>query len=226
MLKIFSTFVTLLLLTASLTSQERFTNRTQQTPSLAAPDQGLDVAATLKQHKSKGKLVLKYDRFKDYTVVACKPFDLLTTGEKMAVAFASGLGRGPYGRGPAITFPSRFELSAAFGFKGTKLNDDPKFALIFITGSADWRFLKDHSLYALVDGERFELGEGKHDGDVHYGGVTEELIFELTRSQFEVLATGRSVEIQLGGFERKLKSGNIERLSILLSLVPQAKTSS
>jgi hypothetical protein len=49
------------------------------------------------------------------------------------------------------------------------------------------------------------------------------MIFDLTRDQVEKLANGKSVEIQLGGFERKLKSGNLERLKILLSLVPKAK---
>jgi len=192
----------------------------QQNPTTPAGDSGVDIAASLKQLKNREKLVLKYDKFKDYTVVACKPFDLLTTGEHMAVGLAQGMGRGPYGRGPAVTFPSRFELSAAFGFKGAKLNDEPKFGLIFISGGADWRFLKDHKLYALVDGERLELGEGQHDGNVYLGGVSEEMIFDLTREQFEKLANGKSVEIQLGGFERKLKSGNLERLKILLSLAP------
>lgn len=195
----------------------------QQQPTTPAGDSGVDVAASLKQLKNRDKLVLKYDKFKDYTVVACKPFDLLTTGEHMAVGLAQGMGSGPSGRGPAVTFPSRFELSGAFGFKGVKLNDDPKFGLIFITGGADWRFLKDHRLYALVDGERLELGEGQHDGNVYLGGVSEEMIFDLTRDQIEKLANGKSVEIQLGGFERKLKSGNLERLKILLSLVPKAK---
>jgi hypothetical protein len=180
----------------------------------------LDVSQKLKETKGRDKIILKYDRFKDYTVVACKPFDLLTTGEHMAVGLAQGMGGGPYGRGPAITYPSQFQLSAAFGFKGTSLSGEPKFGLIFISGGSDWRFLKDHTLYALVDGERLELGEGSHDGNVYLGGVSEEMIFNLTRDQFEKLANAKSVEIQLGGFERKLKSGNLERLKILLSLVP------
>jgi hypothetical protein len=105
----------------------------QQQPTTPAGDSGVDIAASLKELKNRDKLVLRSDKFKDYTVVASKPFDLFTTGEHMAVGLAQGMGRGPNGRGPAVTFPARFELSAAFAFKGVKLNDDLKFGLIFIT---------------------------------------------------------------------------------------------
>jgi hypothetical protein len=71
----------------------------------------VDVEAKLKETKGRDKIVSKYDRFKDYTVVACKPFDFLTTGEHMAVGFAHGM-RGPSGRGPSIirAFGRQFRL--------------------------------------------------------------------------------------------------------------------
>jgi len=192
-----------------------------QQPSVADP--GIDVAAQLKQLKNHDKFVRSYDKFKDYTVVAVKPMNLLSAMESGAASFARTLGNGPYHTGPTINVPTQLALTAAFGFKGTRLNEQPHFGFIFITDSADWRFLKDHKLYALIDGERLELGEGQHDGDVYLGGVKEEMIFELTREQLEKFANGKSVEIQLGGFPRKLKSEQIEKLKTLLSLAPKSR---
>ncbi len=184
-------------------------------------DPGIDVATQLKQSKHHDKFILKYDKFKDYTVVAVKPMSLLSAMESGAASFARSLGNGPYHTGPTINAPTQFAVTAAFGFKGTRLNEEPKFGFVFITDSGGWLFLKDHKLYALIDGERLELGEGQHDGDVYLGGVSEQMIFDLTREQFEKFANGKSVEIQLGGFPRKLKTEQIEKLKTLLSLAPK-----
>lgn len=40
----------------------------QQQPTTPAGDSGVDIVASLKQLKNRDKLVLKYDKFKDYTV--------------------------------------------------------------------------------------------------------------------------------------------------------------
>jgi hypothetical protein len=119
-------------------------------------------------------------------------------------------------------FPTQFELVVGFGFTGTVLlpgAKEPQFSLVFLSQSGEWHFLKNHALNALVDGERLALGDGQRDGNADVGGgVSEHLAFNLTQEQFEKIANGRSVEIQLGGFERKFKAEHIQMFKDLFSL--------
>jgi hypothetical protein len=121
-------------------------------------------------------------------------------------------------------FPTQFELVVGFGFAGTMLlktphAKEPQFFLTLISSSREWRFLKNHALNALIDGERLALGEGQHDGKVDRGdAVSEYIAFNLTKEQFEKIANGKSVEIQLGDFERKLKPDHIQIYKDFLSI--------
>lgn len=121
-----------------------------------------------------------------------------------------------------INFPTQFELVVSVGFTGTVLLPgikEPQFSMSLISHTAEWRFQKNHALFALVDGERLALGDGQNDGNVGLGdGVSEHLVFNLTQEQFAKVANGKSVEIQLGGFERKLKPEHIQKFKDLVSL--------
>lgn len=196
-----------------------FTIHAQESKQSPTPAQGIDVQAKLQTIKDRKKFVATYDKFKDYTSVLCKPVDLLGRGEKMAVAFARGMGQGPYHTGPEPDLPpSMFVLTVGFGFNGKLLNEPPRYALAFGSDSNNWHFLKDHVLYALIDEERLNLGEGQHEGNIYLGGVSEQMVFNLSREQIEKFANGKSVEIQLGGFPRKLKPEALNRFRSLLTL--------
>jgi len=176
-----------------------------------------DVEAKFKSLKHRGNYVFKYDRFKNITRVTSKPHTLLTRGEQFAAGFARAQSRPP--DSPAAHFPTTFSMVVGFGFDGKTLSGNPQFGLYFLSDSADWLFLHDHKLYAIIDDERLELGESTRESNVYLGCVSEALSFNLTREQFEKFANGKKVEIQVGGFERTLKPERIQEFHDLLTLL-------
>ena len=91
----------------------------------------IDIAVKVKALKHHDRFIFKYDKFKDYSVVACKPINLLPRGARMAAAFARALENSPNHTGPTTNFPTMFTVSAGFGFKTDRLRDEPKFGLVF-----------------------------------------------------------------------------------------------
>lgn len=189
------------------------------------PAPGVNVEAGYKALKNRKNYIFNYDRFKDRTAIGSKPHDLLTTGEHMATAFLTGLNSGQVAGGQEpVGFPSVFVIGEGFTYEGKMLCSEPTFAIYFSADSGSWEFLKDHHLYAIIDGERLDLGDGTHDGDIHYTGVSEQLAFVLTREQFAKFANGKSVEIKLGTIERKLKPERVGEFADLLSLATLPNT--
>lgn len=86
---------------------------------------------------------------------------------------------------------------------GTKA-ENVQYFLIFRSGGREWRWLNNHGLIFLVDGERINLGPGAHDGDVHSSryrvGVTETVVYRIDRQDLEKLVSP-SVEMKLGQTE-------------------------
>ncbi len=89
--------------------------------------------------------------------------------------------------------------------------------LTFYSSSEGWRFLKFHRLDVLADGERVDVPEVLHRGDVVSGGVTEYMTVDLPVSSFIKIANAESVEMRLGGVELQLNSNHLEALRDLLS---------
>ncbi len=163
-----------------------------------------DLESKIKTFRNNKRFSVKYDKFKDRTIVDVGPF---VVGGNMRY-FASG---------------SQMYMTARFLTPGPTVNGNVKsFALWFRATGKNWQFLKSRELYAIADGERFEFGEGRYDGDVSGSsrgiGVSETLGFIIPVDAFEKLGKAQNAELRIGDFEMKLKEEHKEAFRDLLAL--------
>lgn len=164
------------------------------------PDSTETLKATVKKFRNGKRFRVNYDKFRDRTWVS--------------VWFATGSKQGGL-------------LAGEVGFKGQSPKDAQThtYYFVFEAYGRNWRHLEEENqkLFAIVDGERFEL-EGEHDGNISTGSYThrvsvrEEIAFKLDVGTFRKLATGKSVELKIGGNEFRLKDEHQEAFRDLLSL--------
>lgn len=121
------------------------------------------------------------------------------------------------------------DLAASFSFKGKGAGKDIEhFYLIFTYVGSDWRYLKDSSLYCLIDGERVDLGSARareSEVDVGYSTVQvkEWLLFTVNYQTLHRISQAKSVEIRLGDTEFHLDQYLRESLKELLGKVQVVK---
>lgn len=135
------------------------------------------------------------------------------------LAFPSFAQTARYDKFKDITFISADEarighvrMEAKALHPGEKLvkSGDLQCYLVFRSSSRSWLFLRSRDLIFLADGERIALGAGSHDGDVSSArynsvGVTERMIYTITRADLEKLVAAKSLEMKLGYLEAKLE---------------------
>ncbi len=129
-------------------------------------------------------LDIKYDEFKDYTVVKTLKMD------------ASPL------------FKS---VEFIYIFLG-KINTVGGYSVVFCSESSDWEYLESHDFDCIVDGERISIGEGKHDGTVGRGYILEFLNYELSRDFLEKLSNSTNAKCRISF--RKFDFGDSARTAI------------
>jgi hypothetical protein len=126
-----------------------------------------------------------YDRFKDHTLLDLNLDDDTKRQEpplSMSLFyFSKGVTRGPMKSGETIHF-------------------------MLATHGKEWRYLTYRRLILLVDGERMDLDEPTHSGDVVSGGVREIMQAHLSRQQLLQLANARRVEVELGSTQFDLSA--------------------
>lgn len=152
--------------------------------------------AKVKKFRNSKRFVIKHDKFKDVTVVRAW--------------FLTGTGRGWFAGG--------------FTFSGER--PDAQYFFLLETSSRRWRHLDpdDQILYALLDGERLNLGTGDHDGTISIGAITrnvsvnEQIVFPLSADTFRKMANSKSAELKIGSMEFRLKDEHQEAFRDLLSL--------
>lgn len=111
------------------------------------------------------------------------------------------------------------QMLTLFTFPGAKLSRDVNvFAVAFSASGQSWRFLRSHELRMIVDGKRYDLGPGDHDGKIIRTGVYESVTFMFDRKTFEAVATATAVELQLGRYEGFIDADNLAKLKALLAL--------
>jgi hypothetical protein len=132
---------------------------------------------------------VKYDKFKDYTVLTSQPNRI-----------------------------GYLQLTVKAMHQGEK-PADLKYYLLFRSSSRTWQFLRGRGLIFLADGERIDLGEGSHDGNVsrHSSGVVELMMYPLTRTELEKLANASSLEMKLGYVEKKLDGDDRKGMKEMLA---------
>ena len=171
--------------------------------SVGEPDATTRPPMTVKRDPStfrnKSRFSTEYDKFKDQTHVRVGPFFVGGTKSYVWSGF-------------------QLEMSVHFFCKGHMTSQPRVFYLAFWSSSKDWTFLRSRDLYALVDGERLELGEGDHDSDVELGGVSERLIYRLSPDVFSKLGAAQHVELKIGNVELTLKDEHLEAFRDFYSL--------
>ncbi len=163
-----------------------------------------DLESKIKTFRNNKRFSVKYDKFKDRSFVDVGPF---VVGGNMRYVVSG----------------SQLYMTARFIYAGQTIKAPVEnFALWFRATGKDWEFLKARDLYAIADGERFDFGEGRYDGDVSASrrsvGVSETLGFIIPAAAFEKLGKAQNVELRIGDFEMKLKDEHKEAFRDLLSL--------
>lgn len=157
-----------------------------------------DLKQRIKTFKNRGRFSVSYDKFKDITDVSVGPFAISPVRSSVVA------------------------MDADFFFGGQTLQEDvTAIHLVFTSYSAyrtgEWTFGEHRELYAIIDGERMELGEGSWKS--HIGGLSSEsIIFTLPIATFRKIAEAKLVELKVGSVELKLKDEHLIAFKDLLSL--------
>ena len=154
----------------------------------------------IKKFKNSRRFLVKYDKFKDRTVVRVGPFGL--TGSMEYALTNTMIG-----------------ILAGFGYEGAAIQKSVEaFSLGFTYSGKEWEFLKDRDVYALVDGERMQLGKADRASDINLGSVEELLSVSMDTATFNKIANAKVVEIKVGNREFKLKNEHLQAFRDLESL--------
>lgn len=77
--------------------------------------------------------------------------------------------------------------------------DDVQYYLIFRTSGREWKYLRSHGLIFVADGQRIDLGNGLHDGEIGNRAIVRELmLYRIDRQNLEKLANSSTLEMKLG----------------------------
>ncbi len=175
-----------------------------------------DLQIKVKKFKKSKNYIVRYDKFKDITIVQGK--ETLAKGGLLG----SSLSR------------DTFYCLSGFVFDGQKFNEPPKtfFLSIIDTINISPLFNKDSNLILLIDNERFKIGEAKREIEVIPGltgatgilsslgnpSITKTLNYRIDKEIFEKMASSKSIELQVGNGEAKFKSEVIEMFKNICDL--------
>lgn len=183
-------------------------------PAFGQSPSGVDALKAKAKFQKLKDLIIGYDKFKDQTMIATKPHNLIGSWEGgMGIVVGS----------PQIAL-AVYVLSV---FKGSNLAEPPeRYSLLFVSLGNRWNYIKgDNTLYLIVDGERQELEPDAKDSEIMRsafdGKVTtgETLGFIITRAELEKLANAKEIELRLGNTKpRKFKPEFLERIRAILAL--------
>jgi hypothetical protein len=70
-------------------------------------------------------------------------------------------------------------------------------AIMFVSKSAEYQYLKCHTVSALVDGKPVALGESDHDGEAQKGSVVEYVSLEVNLKTLNALAAAKDVKFKI-----------------------------
>jgi hypothetical protein len=139
-------------------------------------------------HNSLAEIEIKYDRFKDRTIVQTDP-KKTGIGTKLQ---------------PALSL---------VGFYSGQTPSIPNACLLgFVLTNPSWAYLRCHSLYCLADGNPIELPSSKHRGDVGRGYVIEQVSVWISFSIIEQLSKSEKVEFKLCNTEFTLTKNQMQDL--------------
>ncbi len=165
-----------------------------------------------RKFKHRGKIEIKYDKFKDQTTVSLKPYYV-------------------QGTAPTLDPTAGLEIYAAFVYQGQTFSKRPDTVLFGIvsTSARDFLYEQGRGLIALVDGERVDLGQMERiDASYKKKAIVipdryyvETLAVSVPYDAFLKLTNGKTVEMQAGRREFKLKDEHLEALRDIVSRMIQ-----
>jgi hypothetical protein len=150
-------------------------------------------------YNSFAEIQIKYDKFKDVTVVRTDP---KRTGIGTKLQPALSLVGFYSGQTPSI--PNACELG-------------------FVLTNPSWAYLRCHSLYCLADGKPIELPPSKHRGDVVRSSVLEQVFVLVSFSIIEQLSKSEKVEFKLCNTEFTLKKNEMQDLKTFVETFLEKK---
>ena len=174
--------------------------------------------------KNDGNFKLSYDKFTDNSLVILKPYNLIGKRSQLAgeiIAKDTSHNGSPliFGKKSASNIVFSMSLAAGFPFKGEKLTETPTvFMFTLTTGSNEWQFLKERTIYFLVDGERLSMDAVDRSSSIGRGTVAETLSFLVPADTISNIANAKKVEIKAGQTEKVIKSEFFGLLKDLLAL--------
>ncbi len=109
-----------------------------------------------------------------------------------------------------------------FYFSGNELKyPADKYSFSINSAADEWKFLRSTKLIFLIDGNRFEVGDGeRHTSILDSGTVLEHLYYEISKTDLERIADAKSVELQVGIEQVKMTKNQqylIKNFIVLLS---------
>jgi len=138
-------------------------------------------------YNSFAEIEIKYDRFKNRTVVWTDPKKTAGTVIQPALVLI-----GSYD-GQTASRPGECQLG-------------------FVLRSPSWAYLRCHSIYCLADKRPLELPPSKHDGKVGRGYVLEQIFITIPFSIIEQLSKCEKVDFKLCNTEFSLSRYEMEDL--------------
>jgi len=180
----------------SATATREPSQQTKTMPTTSANPGSADIQQRIKNFRNSKRFSVRYDKFRNDTIVSVGPFFI--GGTKSYVVRGFQLEMTAYlllDKGPIDHIYLRFDSS-----------------------SRDWTFLKNSELLALVDGERMQFGEGDRDSDIRRGGVSESMIYPIPIERFLKMGQAASTELKIGRVELTLKDEHKEAFRDLVSL--------
>jgi len=152
------------------------------------------------------KITIKYDRFNDYSTKRLWPVNVVISKDIFGAPK------------DVLQFSFNFISPGNKFIKPDKIRMRIKKWSTFTEG---WQYLKSHRLVFIIDGQRVNIGELEHDGDVGHGFVTEYMYADLTTDLFYQMANAKSIEGQLFATEFKFSEENIQALKDFAEVIPK-----
>lgn len=149
-------------------------------------------------YSSFAEIIIKYDRFKNITVIQIDPSKTVGTSNS-----------------PALTL---------FGYYNGEMPSRPAIcSLGFVARSPSWTFLRCHDLSCLADGKPIQLPASKHSGDIGRGSVSEHVSVMIPFSIIEQLSKCEKLEFQLCSVEFSLSRNEMEDLRAFVEAFSEKK---
>lgn len=117
---------------------------------------------------------------------------------------------------------ANLSFDVSFTFSGNELKSPAdKYSFSILSSADEWKFLRSTKLIFLIDGTRFEVGDGERRTSILGSGtVVEHLYYEISKTDLERIADAKSVELQVGIEQVKMTKNQqylIKNFIVLLS---------